>query len=89
MIIEHSAFETVRYRITGKDDIKVQVEGYVDRQKRSSDTQYSSRKSIANRSYLDSAQLYKKNDIAKSIDYVARYIESLGSNGSKDELARR
>ncbi|MBQ4914027.1 histidine kinase [Maribacter sp. MMG018] len=88
LVIEHSGFQTVRYRITGKDDIKVQVEGYANRQKRSSDTQYSSRKSVANSSYLDSAQVYKKNDIAKSIDYVARYIESLGSNGSRRELAK-
>ncbi|WP_047246345.1 histidine kinase [Maribacter thermophilus] len=88
LIIEHSGFQTVRYQIRGKDDIKVQVEGYGDRQKRSSDSQYSSRKPGASRMYLDSAQFYKKNDIAKSIDYVARYIETLGSNGSKDELAR-
>ncbi len=37
--------------------------------------------------YLDSANFYKKADIAKSIDFIAQAIGSLGKNPDKMELA--
>ena len=37
--------------------------------------------------YLDSAQFYKKANIAKSIDFIAQAIGSLGKNPGKKELA--
>jgi len=37
--------------------------------------------------YLDSAKFYKKVDIAKSIDFIAQAIGSLGENPDKKELA--
>ncbi|MGB5458693.1 MAG: histidine kinase [Eudoraea sp.] len=37
--------------------------------------------------YLDSAQFYKKVNIAKSIDFIAQAIGSLGKNPGKKELA--
>ncbi|MEY8019459.1 tetratricopeptide repeat protein [Muriicola sp. SD30] len=39
------------------------------------------------RSLLDSARLYKQTDIEKSIDYIARSISELGTQGNKQELA--
>ncbi|MBT8182754.1 MAG: tetratricopeptide repeat protein, partial [Eudoraea sp.] len=39
------------------------------------------------RVYLDSAEFYKKLDIAKSIDFIAQSIGSLGKNPDKKELA--
>lgn len=37
--------------------------------------------------YLDSARFYKNNNIAKSIDFIAQAIGSLGKNPEKKELA--
>ncbi|WP_297797488.1 tetratricopeptide repeat protein [uncultured Eudoraea sp.] len=37
--------------------------------------------------YLDSAKFYKKSNIAKSIDFIAQAIGSLGENPDKKELA--
>ncbi|NNL01121.1 MAG: histidine kinase [Eudoraea sp.] len=39
------------------------------------------------RVYLDSAKFYKKGEIAKSIDFIAQAIGSLGKNPDKKELA--
>ncbi|NNC62013.1 MAG: tetratricopeptide repeat protein [Eudoraea sp.] len=38
-------------------------------------------------SFLDSARFYKQTDIEKSIDYIARSISELGTQGNKNELA--
>src|SRR5690606_33359049 len=36
--------------------------------------------------YIDSANFYKKTDLEKSIDFIARSMEALGSGADKDEL---
>ncbi|WP_285649345.1 histidine kinase [Allomuricauda sp. NBRC 101325] len=91
LIFESPEFETVRHRITSNDDVDVLVEGYSDRRS----TQRIKKESISERStmadhqrFLDSANLYKKTDLEKSIDFIAQSIEPLGSSGNKTELAK-
>lgn len=37
--------------------------------------------------YIDSANFYKKTDLEKSIDFIARSMEALGSGANKEELS--
>ena len=43
---------------------------------------------MQHRQYIDSANHYKKMDLEKSIDFIARSMEGLGSMGNKLEFAR-
>jgi len=56
--------------------------GFAQSQKRAEDSDKNSYQV-----YLDSAKFYKKGDIAKSIDFIAQAIGSLGKNPDKKELA--
>jgi len=88
LTIEDLGFETVRVRIKTKDDILVQVEDYIPRQKKEFTATLSRSSTASHQAYLDSAITYKKIDIAKSIDYVAQSIAQLGKLGNKKELAK-
>jgi tetratricopeptide (TPR) repeat protein len=88
LTIEDLGFETVRVRIKSKDDILVQVEDYIPEQKKESVSTLSRSSIASHQAYLDSANTYKKIDIAKSIDYVAQSIAQLGKLGNKKELAK-
>ena len=83
LIFESPEFETIRHRITSKEDIGVQVEDY------SVSKRVASSRSGSNFiSYLDSAEHYRKTDIPKSIDFVTQSIAALGSNPNKSALAK-
>ncbi|MBW8199475.1 tetratricopeptide repeat-containing sensor histidine kinase [Flagellimonas abyssi] len=89
LMVESPELETVRYRIKSGEDVDVLVEGYYGgvskKQKRES---ISSRSSLADHQrFLDSANAYKKTDLEKSIDFIARSMESLGSSGNKNEFS--
>ncbi len=88
LIFEDSRIETVRHVIKSKDDIQIQVEGYSPSKQRRESSGISSTAASLHQSFLDSAEYYKKNDLAKSIDFIARSIEQLGDRGNKKELAR-
>ncbi|MFD0796492.1 histidine kinase [Maribacter chungangensis] len=88
LTIEDLGFETVRLRIKSKDDILVQVEDYIPSQEKESEFNRSKSSTSRHQKYLDSAITYKKTDIAKSIDFVARSIAELGTLGNKKELAK-
>ncbi|MFS4466953.1 histidine kinase [Maribacter sp. 2210JD10-5] len=88
LIIEDADFETVRYRVKDDEDIKVLVEGYESDSSIGSSSKSRRRSGLLHQSYLDSAKAYKKKDIAKSIDFVARSIADLGKRGDKKELAK-
>ncbi len=88
LIIEDLGFETVRLRIKSKDDILVQVEDYISKDKKEPAFSMSQSSASLHQAYLDSATAYKKTDIAKSIDFVAQSIAQLGTLGNKKELAR-
>ena len=85
LIFESSEFETVKHRITSKEDIEVQVKDY-------SPSFNSAKKRSRSISfftvYLDSAEYYRKIDIKKSIDFVAQSISALGTNPNKAALAK-
>lgn len=86
--IEDIGFETVRLRIKSKDDILVQVEEYAATDKREATRTTLGLSAERHQAYLDSALIYKKTDIAKSIDFVAQSIASLEQLGNKKELAK-
>ena len=88
LTIEDADFETVRYTIQSNEDIKVLVEDYDPRNRSSVTSRISKRKASMHQSLLDSAETYKKTDIAKSIDFVAQSIAVLGKRGNKNELAK-
>lgn len=88
LTIEDSGFETVKLRIKSKDAILVQVEDYTPKQEKESVVTTSRSPVTRHQAYLDSATIYKKTDIAKSIDFVALSIAQLGKLGNKKELSK-
>ncbi|MCR9227350.1 MAG: histidine kinase [Flavobacteriaceae bacterium] len=89
LMVEGPELETVRYRIKSGEDVDVLVEGYYGgvskKQKREA---VSSRNSLADHQrFLDSANVYKKTNLEKSIDFIARSMEPLGSSGNKNEFS--
>ncbi|MFX0555434.1 tetratricopeptide repeat-containing sensor histidine kinase [Maribacter sp. CXY002] len=88
LIVEHANFETVRYLIRSKEDVKVQVEDFEWGNKKKSSPSVLNRRANLHQSMLDSAQIFKYTDIAKSIDYVAKSITYLESSGNKIEFAK-
>ncbi|MEK6151972.1 histidine kinase [Flavobacteriaceae bacterium 3-367] len=87
LIIQSTAFETVRHIIKNDDDIVILVEG------QTTDEPESKRKKLAvttvasHQNYLDSAKQYLRTDIEKSIDFITRSIELLGKRGNNRQLA--
>ena len=90
LIVEGPELETVRYRIKSDEDVDVLVEGYggngtARKQKK---VVASPRESLMDHQrFLDSANFYKKTNLEKSIDFIARSMEPLGSTGNKQEYA--
>lgn len=90
LIVESPELQTVRYRIKSDEDVDVRVEGYEGtwssrKQKREVS---GSRSSLDDHQrLLDSANVYKRTNLEKSIDFIARSIEPLGSAGNKQELS--
>ncbi|MCB0371752.1 MAG: histidine kinase [Muricauda sp.] len=91
LIFESPEFETVRHRIKSDEDIAVLVEDYSG----SSTSKASKREAANSRSalldhqrFLDSANRYKKTNLEKSIDFIARSMELLGTSGNKQELSK-
>ena len=90
LIVEGPELQTVRYRIKSDEDVDVRVEGYEG----TWSSRKQKRKVSGSRSglddhqrFLDSANAYKKNNLEKSIDFIARSMEPLGSTGNKQELS--
>ncbi len=87
LIVRDAAFETVRYTINSREDIDILVEGYsVTKSSRSQGVR--EKKTISlHQGYLDSAEIYKKTNIEKSIDYITQSIAQLSKKGDKTQLA--
>ncbi|RRQ49386.1 sensor histidine kinase [Maribacter algicola] len=88
LILEHPSFETVRHQVTSRDDIKLQVVEESKKDDALSMSSMSRNRVLSNQSFLDSAEYYKKTDIARSIDFVAQSLEVLGPDGDKGQLAK-
>jgi len=85
---ESPEIETLSYPIKDNEEITVQVEYIAQSGSRSAQSEIAeSMASLLHRTNLDSANFYKKTDIEKSIDFVARSIALLGNRGNKQELA--
>ena len=81
-------FITKRHTIKSNEDVDVQVEGYSEENNGiASRSKMRKREASMHRAYLDSAVVYKKTDIKKSIDFITQSIAQLGKRGNKKELA--
>ncbi|EAR02194.1 histidine kinase [Maribacter sp. HTCC2170] len=88
LVIESHEFITVRYRVRSKEDIEVLVEDFSEQEYKSSKSK-SIRKEVSfHKQYLDSANFYKKDNIEKSIDFIAKSIAQLGKRGNNTELSK-
>jgi two-component system, LytTR family, sensor kinase len=88
LIVEGAGFETVRYRVNSRDEVKIQVEGYLEDAGVGSIRRSGSVSHPNHQLYLDSALHYKNLDISKSVGYVAKSIALLDKGSSKKDLAR-
>lgn len=88
LIFVSPEFETRRYVVKSDEDVDILVKGY---SKNSSNRTKSKRilddKVSFHKSYLDSANFYKKTNIEKSIDFITQSITQLDQRGNKKELA--
>lgn len=84
--------QTIRHRVQTDEDVDVLVENYdaplVDNERSHTRTGSTSKNVVAiHRTYLDSADFYKKKNIEKSIDFITQSIAQLGKRANKSELA--
>ena len=87
LTVQDAEFETLTYRVQTKEDVLILVEDDAVPDGISS-SRSSAEMSLKHRSLLDSAEYYKKDNIQKSIDFVAQSISMLGKRGQKKELSR-
>ena len=92
LIFSSPEFETKRHRVSSNDDIDLLVEGYglvnADQAESGTGDSMLSKSAISmHQRHLDSANAYKKKDIAKSIDFITQSIAQLGKRANKKELA--
>ncbi|UOY07819.1 histidine kinase [Muricauda sp. SCSIO 64092] len=83
LIFQSPDFEMVIHRITSNEDIRLVVENYQGPVQKGRTSRDASHQQL-----LDSANYHKKNDIEKSIDFIAQSISVLGKNPNKRLLAR-
>ena len=88
LIFRSAEFETKRHTITSDEDVDVLVEGYSESSyARGKSKRLQESKISIHKSYLDSANSFKKRDLEKSIDFITQSIAQLGKRGNKKELA--
>jgi len=81
-------FSAKRHTIKSNEDVDVRVEGNSEENKGiGSRSKVLKRDASMHQAYLDSATVYKKTDIKKSIDFITQSIAELGKRGNKKELA--
>lgn len=89
LTLQDARFETVSLLIKTRDKILVQVEeGEYEEEVADTATKLSRSAISLHQMFLDSAIAYKKTDIVKSTDFVARSIKQLGNRGNDKELAK-
>ncbi|MCM4154327.1 tetratricopeptide repeat protein [Arenibacter sp. N53] len=79
--------ETVRYLVKNKNDIEILVDSFKTGEIGASKSRTADRSVFLYRSYIDSANFYKKKDIRRSIDFITQSISHLGVGNNKEELA--
>ena len=84
LIFSGQDIETKRHTVTSDENIVLEVENF-------DETTISKRRARTGINYqlaLDSAQYYKESDIEKSIEFVAKAMETLNARGKKKELSQ-
>jgi two-component system LytT family sensor kinase len=74
--VSHPDFETVYYRLTSSEDLKIVVENYVKERYSSAKTKQVSRASGFYLQHLDSATFYKKKNIEKSLSFIEKALKN-------------
>ena len=74
--VSHPDFETVYYRLTSSEDLKIVVENYVKERYSSAKTKQVSRASGFYLQHLDSASFYKKKNIEKSLSFIEKALKN-------------
>lgn len=88
LVIESPRIETVRYRVTSKDDLEILVETNIKNNVGLSRSSSQAERSTSSYySYIDSANYYKKSNIRKSIDFITQSLAQLGMGSNKEQLA--
>lgn len=88
LIFESPLMETVRYRVTSKDQLEILVETNIKNNNGlSRSSSQAERSTSLYYSYIDSANYYKKSNIRKSIDYITQSLAQLGIGSNKEQLA--
>jgi len=87
IIVEDEDMETVTYMVKSKEDVLILVEGYNNSDDFSKVRSFNDI-TLRHQALLDSAENYRKIDIQRSTDFVARSISLLGKRGRKKERAR-
>ncbi|TAI47014.1 tetratricopeptide repeat-containing sensor histidine kinase [Flagellimonas allohymeniacidonis] len=88
LIVESPDFETVRHRIKSNEDIDVLVMGYAPDTRSTRSKKAILGNAMNHQRFLDSANFYKRTDLQKSIDFIAKSISNLGKRGNKAELSK-
>ena len=88
LIFESPLMETVRYRVTSKDDLEILVETNIKNNiGLSRSSSQAERPTSLYYTYIDSANYYKKSNIRKSIDFITQSLAQLGMGSNKEQLA--
>ena len=88
LIFESPLMETVRYRVTSKDQLEILVETNIKNNiGLSRSSSQAERSTSLYYTYIDSANYYKKSNIRKSIDFITQSLAQLGLGSNKEQLA--
>ena len=88
LIFESPLMETVRYRVTSKDQLEILVETNIKNNiGLSRSSSQAERSTSLYYTYIDSANYYKKSNIRKSIDFITQSLAQLGMGSNKEQLA--
>ncbi|MCK0192201.1 tetratricopeptide repeat protein [Arenibacter sp. F20364] len=87
VVFESPFLETVRYRVTTKDDLEILVEANNEDGLGASRSIKGERSITQYKNDIDSANFYKKKDIRKSIDFITQSLSQIGNVGNKEQLA--
>ncbi|WP_298508684.1 tetratricopeptide repeat protein [uncultured Kordia sp.] len=89
LVIEHPSFGKEFHKVSSDESIVILVEGFEEEEENTSSLGRQKRKSDLKqyKVMLDSAVLFKKKDIEKSIQYIEKALENLYDDNDEKELS--
>ena len=87
VFIESPDIETIQYTIKNDEDISVLVRGF-DKVSKSRKIVSRSKSSSLHKTFLDSANFYKKKDIEKSLTFIEESLSVLSERGDEEKTAQ-